>query len=254
MLHTKRVDKLFLRINFNNYKWVYFAEYLLATIVFLVFLLIHSYWELALLFVLILGVVVQLDFKGGRISYNTRMQKWIPDECFEWKSGVRNRFLLILCTWLTGFIFSFFVGSVPIAMMFLGIIFLTFLEKGEPYQMIIAHERSPNKFLLLKIKQQVTLLSILLAPLILSFLLFHYKLWYIPFVILLMFSILNVYAILVKYSFYEPNSKSAAAQTFFGIGIVFVMLPVFAPLVLLLTLRFYFKAKQNLSFYLNDYH
>ncbi|MDD2196029.1 MAG: hypothetical protein PHE03_03395 [Bacteroidales bacterium] len=253
LLHIKRSDKLFLKINFSNYKWICFAEYTLVAFAFLVFLIIHSHWYLALLLVFALGVIVQLDFKVTRVTYNTRIQRWIPNECFEWKSGVRNLFILTLCIWLVGFLFSFFVASVPFTMVVLGIISLSFLEKGEPYQMIIAYEKAPNNFLLLKIRQLVALLTIVCAPLILSFLVFHYELWYIPFVILLMFCILQVYAIFVKYSFYEPNSNSPATQMFVGIGIVGFMVPVLAPLVILLALRFYFKAKQNLNFYLNDY-
>lgn len=254
MLHIKREDKLFLRINFKSYKWIYFAEYTLAILVFLVFLIIHSHWYLALFLLLTLGIIVQLNFKTTRFNYNTRIQKWIPDECFEWRSGIRNSFILILCIWLVGFIFSFYVGSVPTAMVVLGVISLSFLEKGEPYQMVVAYEKGPNQFLYFKIRQQVVLLTIVYAPLIFSFLIFHYQLWYIPLLILLVFCILQVYATFVKYSFYDPNSKSSAAQMLVGIGIFGFLAPIFAPLVILLTFRFYFKAKNNLNFYLNDFH
>lgn len=254
MLHTKREDKFFLRINCNHFKWIYFVEYLLISLVLLVFLLIHNFWNIALLNIAALVIITQLDFKRNRTSYNTRIQKWIPDECFEWKSGVRNLFPIIVIIWLIGISFSFFVGSVPIALFILGIISLSFLEKGEPYQMIIAFEKESNKFLYLKIKQQIALLSVISAPMILSFLIFHYHLWYVPFIIFIIFCILQVYAILVKYSFYEPESKSAAAQIFIGIGLVCFMMPIFAPLIILLSLRFYVKAKHKLSYYLNDYY
>ncbi|MDD2550716.1 MAG: hypothetical protein PHD00_11545 [Bacteroidales bacterium] len=254
VLHIKRGDRLFLRINFNSYKWVYFVEYTLVTFPFLIFLMIHSYWYLALSMVFVLGIIVQLDFKINRISYNTRIQRWIPSQCFEWKSGARSSFILIVCVWLIGLLLSFFVGSVPISMMVLGVISLNFLENGEPYQMLVAYEKAPNKFLLLKIRLQVVLLSIVCAPLFLSFLVFHYQLWYIPLLILLVFCVLQVYSTFVKYSFYEPNSSSPAAQLLLGVGIVSFMVPVLVPLVFLLTFRFYFKAKQNLNFYLNDYH
>jgi len=254
MLHIKRGDKYFLRINFKSYKWIYFAEYTLATLVFLAFLIIHSHWCLALLLLLALGIIVQFDFKTTRFNYNTRIQNWIPNECFEWRSGIRNSFILILCTWLIGFIFSFYVGSVPTAMVVLGVISLSFSEKGEPYQMVVAYEKAPSQFLHLKIRQQVVLLTIVYAPLIFSFLVFHYQLWYIPLLILLIFCILQAYATFVKYSFYEPNSKSSAAQIFVVVGLVGFFAPIFAPLVILLTFRFYFKAKNNLNFYLNDFH
>jgi len=254
MLHTKREDKLFLKINFSNYKWIYFVEYLLISLVLLVFLLIHNFWNITLLTIVVIGIITQSDLKINRKNYNTRIQKWIPDECFEWKSGVRNLFPIIVIIWLIGFLFSFFVASVPIALFILGIISLNFLEKGEPYQMIIAFEKDPNKFLSLKIWQQLAIQTVISAPMIIVFQFFHFHLWYVPFIVYLVFCILQIYAILVKYSFYEPNSKSAAAQVFIGIGLVCFMLPVFAPLIIFLSLRFYLKAKQNLSYYLNDYY
>ncbi len=253
-LHNKRVDKLFLKINFNSYKWIIFFEYLLLSLVLLVSLVINGFWYLAIFTIAILGIIVQLNFSIKSKSYNTRIQKWIPNECFEWKSAVRTLFPIMLSIWLIGFSFSFFVASVPMAMAIIGIISLNFLEKNEPYQMITVFEKDPNKFLLLKIRRQLAMLLVIWAPLIISFQIFHYTLWYIPIVILLIFCILQVYSILVKYSFYQPNGKSAAAQIFVGIGIIGIMLPIFAPLVLLLSMRFYFKAKQNLSYYLNDYY
>ena len=254
MLHIKRGDKLFLRISFNSCNWIYFIEYTLVTFPFLIFLIIHGYWYLTLSMVFGLGIIVQLNFKVHRMPCNTRIQRWIPSSCFEWKSGVRSTFVIMVCTWLVGLVFSFFVGTVPIAMVVLGIISLKFLEKGEPYQMVVAYEKAPNKFLLLKIRQQVALLTIVCMPLLLSFLVFHYSLWYISVVILLMFSILQVYAIFIKYSFYEPNSKSSAAQIFISLGMLSFVVPVLLPVFFLLMLRFYFKAKQNLNFYLNDFH
>jgi hypothetical protein len=254
MLHTKREDKLFLKINFSNYKWIYLVEYLLISLVLLVFLLIHNFWNITLLTIVVIGIITQSDLKINRKNYNTRIQKWIPDECFEWKSGVRNLFPIIVIIWLIGFLFSFLVASVPIALFILGIISLNFLEKGEPYQMIIAFEKDPKKFLSLKIWQQLAIQTVISAPMIIVFQFFHFHLWYVPFIVYLVVCILQIYAILVKYSFYEPNSKSAAAQVFIGIGLVCFMLPVFAPLIIFLSLRFYLKAKQNLSYYLNDYY
>ena len=43
-LHNKRVDKLFLKINFNSYKWIIFFEYLLLSLVLLVSLVINGFW------------------------------------------------------------------------------------------------------------------------------------------------------------------------------------------------------------------
>lgn len=253
-LHIKRNDKIFLRVNFSNTKWIFFIEYLLLSLVLQVFLIVHSFGCLAFLNVAIIGIIVQLDFKRKQSRSNSRVLGWLPAECFEWKSGIRKHFPVILTIWLLGISFSFFVGGVPIALIVLGFIFLSFLEKSEPYQMVIAFEKDPNGFLSLKIRQQTAILLAVSAPLILSYQIFHFHLWYIPFIVLIVFCILLVYAILMKYAFYEPNGKSQAAQIFMVIGIVCLIMPIFAPIIVLLTLRFYLKAKKNLSHYLNDYH
>lgn len=254
ILHTKRTDKLFLRINFNHFKWIFFAEYLSISLILLVFLLIHEFWFIALAFILLVGTVLQIDVKNHRSGYNTKLQKWIPTECFEWKSGIRKMLPFILTIWILGFLFSFFIGSVPISLAILGIVFLSFQEKNEPLQMVLAFEKKPSKFLSLKIKQQSAILSVISIPLLLHFQIFHYRLWYIPIIMLIAFCLLQAYAIVVKYAFYTPNRESSASQIYTAIGVIGLILGVFAPIILLLLWYFYLKAKRNLNFYLNDYH
>jgi hypothetical protein len=253
-IHLRRGDKLFFRINFKRHKWIYFVEYLIISLALIISLLIHNYWHLALMAVAMQAHIILPGFEKKQMNINTPMHKWIPDECFEWKSGLRNLFSVIPGIWIAGILFSFFVGSVPIAMVLLGIISLNFFEKGESYQMVIAFEKGPNKFLFLKVKQHLAIFSAISVPLILSFMIFHYDLWYIPLIIYLAFSMLQVYAIVLKYSFYEPNTKLSAVSIFHGIGLICLIIPFLAPLIILLSLRFYLKAKKNLSYYLNDYH
>lgn len=254
LLHRNREDKQFLSFGFNHFRWIFYLEYLAISIILVVFLLIHKLWLLSLLAIVIPLVIAHVDIGKGQTRYHGRLLQWIPLECMEWRGGMRRMLPIVATVWLAGIVFSFFVGSVPAALLVIGVIVLNFYERCEPYPMLTALEKSPDGLLALKIRQHTYLVTLLSLPLMASFLVFHFSIWYVPFLIFILLYILQIYSIIAKYAFYEPNSKSLAAQLLVGIGFIGLIIPIFAPLVLLLMLRFYFKAKQKLNFYLNDFH
>jgi hypothetical protein len=253
-LQIKRRDKLFLKSHFANYKKILLAEYSLLSTPLLFCLTFHFQWAALAASLALTYFLPYLDFVPKQRGLNTKIQQLIPGLCFEWKAGIRKTLLLIVPIWMIGMATSFYIGSVPLVLFVLGLIPLNFYENGEPLQMLIAFERSSNKFLFQKIKMQTILFSILALPLMAAFLVFHPDRWYIPVVEYLLFISLHIYAILLKYAFYVPNSKSSAAQTFGAIGAIGTLIPFFIPLVWLLSVRFYFKSIKTLNFYLNDFN
>ena len=101
---------------------------------------------------------------------------------------------------------------------------------------------------------EYAIISFLVIPLIVSFVIFHIEKWYIPVFEYLIFSSLHIYIITIKYAFYEPDKKSAAAQIFGAFGVLGCLIPILLPVVWVLGIRFYFKSCKNLNFYLNDYN
>ena len=254
LVQTKRQDKSFLRTNFDNYKLIYFSEYLLLTSVVVVFLIIHLQWIPLFLLLLALYLIIHLDLKTRQSNLNTKIQQLIPDECFEWKGGIRQTLFIQISLWIIALCTSFFIGSVPIALFILGFFSFSFYEKSEPYQMILAYEMGTHRFLFHKIKMQISLFSIISLPLIAAFMVFHSEMWYIPIAEYFIFISLFIYSILTKYAFYEPNTNSTSAQIFVAIGALGGIIPVFLPVVWLLSIRFFFKSKEKLNLYLNDYN
>jgi hypothetical protein len=59
---------------------------------------------------------------------------------------------------------------------------------------------------------------------------------------------------MTKYAFYEPNIKSPAAQIYVALGALGGIIPVFLPVVWLMTILFYSKSVNKLNFFLNDYN
>jgi len=254
LMHSSRPDKPFLKTNFEFHQLIFLVEYLLGSSIVIAFLMFHFQWIPLFILLSAILLIIHFDIKTKNRSQNSGLQRLIPSACFEWKSGVRRSFYMIIPIWTIGLLTSFFVGSVPVTLFILGVIPLSFYEKGEPYQMIIAFEKGTNQFLWHKIKMQILLYSVLSLPLIVAFLVFHHKLWYIAVIEYLIFSSLFVFLILTKYAFYEPNSKSSSAQIFGAIGTLAGIIPLFLPLVWIMSIRFYFKSKENLNFYLNDFN
>ena len=253
-IQTKRKDKVFLKTNYEKYKLIYFTEYVALSFIAIIFLTINLQWIPLLILLTAFCLIIQLDIKMKQRSLNTKLQLMIPSECFEWKAGVRKTIFILIPIWFIGFFTSFLTGSVPIVMFILGIIPFSFYETGESYQMIIALEKSPNSFLFQKIKMQIWLYSVISLPLIAAFIVFQSKIWYIPIAEYFIFISVHTYTILTKYAFYEPNNKSQAAVAFGTIGALGGIIPVFLPVVWLLSIRFFFKSLENLKIYLNDFN
>jgi len=254
LVQTKRQDKVFLQASFYHYRLVCYAEYLLITLPVTVLMVYHAQWISVLILLPVLYCITCLDFKPKQRTLNTRIQQWIPSACFEWKGGIRKTLLILLPLWIAGLCTPFTLWTVPIVLFIIGIIPFSFYEQGEPYQMITAFEMGTKRFLFHKISMLILLYSVLAIPLMVAFLAFHYEHWYIPVAEYFIFLSLYIYLITTKYAFYEPNIKSPAAQTFQAIGALGGLIPVFLPVVWLLTIRFYFRSKETLNLYLNDYN
>jgi len=252
-IQLRRGDKLFLKSHFSNYKLLILAEYVVISFPIFLLLVIHRQWG-SLLYFLSLLLIVHFDLKPRYYSLNTKLQTFIPSDSFEWIAGIRKQLFIIMPIWIISAGTSFFIGSVPIAIFILGISIFSFYEKGEPYQMILSYEINAKKFLFLKAKRQIQFFSILTIPLIGLFLVFNFNRWYIPITEYLIFCFIHIYVIMTKYAFYEPNKKSPAAQTIGGIGVLGGIIPIFLPVVWVLTIWFYIKSINNLNYYLDDYN
>jgi hypothetical protein len=251
IIHAKRQDKLFLNIHFKNYKLILLTEYLILSLPVLMVLLYHKYRLICIIHLLLTVSLPFFKFTPKNKNLNTKIQQLVPKQSFEWKSGLRKNLFIIMPLWIIGMASSFFMPSVPVVLFILGIIFISFYEKAEPLQMLLASEMSSSKYIINKIKFQLTIFSLISFPLIIGFIIFHYDKWYIPAVEYCAFVLIYVFVIISKYAYYKPGTSSNIAQLFIALSIV---VPVFIPFLGLLSIYYYFKAKKNLNTYLNDYN
>jgi hypothetical protein len=230
-------------------------EYLFVSLSLLVCLFIHFQWIPSLIYLSGLFFISQLNLPEKMKTRNTRLQKWIPDGNFEWKSGVRKTMYIFISIWLLGMIFSFSPVGVPLSQLLLLIIILSFYDNIEPYGMIIAYEKNSSAFLFYKLKNSLLPFFLLSLPLIALFVFFHSHIWYVSLIIFCLSIIILSYFILIKYAFFSFPGKLSSPYSFWSIiGVIGVCLPVFAPVLILLIIYFYSKAKTNLNAYLNAYN
>lgn len=254
IIHVKRPDKRFLKVNVANHHGILFFEYVLLAIPLLVCQLYLHYFEVAAITILALVVIPFTGFSIQRKGLNNRFIRAIPDEAFEWKSGVRRYFIFMAMVWLVGIFASNYVGSVPVAIVLLGLVMVNFYEYGEPLPILMSQELEANKFLFRKILIVQAIFSVVLLPLIIAFFIFHPELWFIPVIEYVLISFILWYAILLKYAFYKPNQQLIAGQIFTAIGAMSLFLPFLIPLLWILSVRFYFKSITNLKSYLDDFN
>ena len=254
-IHAKRSDRIFLNINMEFDKLIYGVEYIVLSIPLIICLLLRRQWlTIICLVICILGISsLKINQNKQRKTLNTHLQQLIPYGMYEWKAGIRQYFFPIAITWLLGLIMAFFFASVPVALFIIGLLIFDFYKINESWQILLSCQRNADKFLYFKIKQHVTLFSIITLPLIVAFMIFHFENWYIvvaEFVILLS---VHIYAILLKYAFYS-HDRNEVNPVFLMVGLFIGLIPITTLVLWLLSMYIFCKAKKNLIFYLNDYN
>lgn len=252
-VHVKRKDINFLQINCEGLKTTVFIEYAIFSSILPVFLVIQGFYLLAILHFTLLAAWVQITPKSRQSNATNLLVNWIPPTYFEWKSGFRRIVIVLLLAELITIAFIHFSLAAPIGLIVISILTIPTLEHNESYQMITAYEKPSTLFLFQKIKQQLLMLFMLSLPLLIIHPILHFSEWFYPLLVLLAIFILHIYAVLVKYAFYESSKASSAAQMFITIGLFCMLIPIFIPLLFVLSIYFFFKANQKLSIYLHDY-
>lgn len=253
-IQIKRKDKVFLNIYAKKPQIIFLIEYLILSIPLIIPLIYYDLWTWLFLFLLSLPLIPFLNLNIKHNSINSVFQRIIPNDNFEWKAGMRKNIILLISLWIIGLITSFYFMSVPIIIFVLGVIILNFYEKPEPLQILLAQELNTKMFLRKKIINHLIVFYSMITPLILLSVAFNPEYYYILLIEFFAFSFLLIYTILLKYAFYKPNIKSGATQIFTNIGVIGLVIPIFIPLIIILSIRFLFKASNNLNFYLNDYN
>lgn len=253
-IHWFRPDYEFLRIYFSDHMKICWVEYLLISAPMLVGLALSSHSYLLPIYILALLVFIWLVQPSRRGAGKARGLKFIPATYFEWKSGLRKYYYPMLAFWLIGLFFSFHMAAGILSILIIGLISLGFYDQCESEAMLLAPQASPVGYLLSRIKGLILISGGIYLPHLVLFVVFHPQHWYVIMILTLVTMSYQLYALTIKYAFFEPHSKSGKNTILLSLGALVFVLPFILPAIWVLTIRLYFQSINKLKFYLDDFN
>lgn len=251
-LQFMRKDKTFVYQHIERPHQEIFGEYVVLTLPFTLTSLLTSNWYCFPLIILCLWIVPFFRFTLKQQTYLKDLSSIIPASNFEWISGFRKSFMLIVPVYLLALGLSFF-RIVPLFLLwFITAQIISFYNEPESLQILREGDKKPVSFLWNKLKTHTGYMLLFYAPVLLLSMLFNPGDWLIDLLFLCSQVSLLGFAICMKYKYYEPDNMSIAGKIVVAIILITSVVPFLFPVPLLMAVYYFGKATSNLKQYLHD--
>jgi hypothetical protein len=272
LIHISRKDKLFLKMYFNRSYHIFLVEYLTLAFPVIVACCIFKKWIIIVALLLLCILIPLISFSSGsgiissvfrlllnpfRSNFNFRLRINIPindPKSFEWISGFRRYFIIIVPVYILLLAFSFKAYVAPVAMIVLSLLVSGFYFYGESREFIELYSNNYKTFLLQKIRQSLKHLLVMFMPIVFISLIFQFGTWYYILGAVVIAALIQIITIIFKYALFTENADLGRNGIIVTINIVCILLPFLWPLPIIMCIRYYFKAQTNLKKYLNDFN
>ena len=251
-IQVNRKDKRFIRTASENAYKAVFTEYFILSLPFTAMSLFTPNWYC---FILTTGAIFIASFIDITFNQTTKIKnlsKYIPPNNFEWIGGVRKNLYLILFIYILALALCFLNFVSLFLLWFLSTIILSFYIECEPLNLLLLNEEKPGRFLIKKTKEHAKIFIFFTLPILIAYTIFNFETFWITVFIFCCFLINLFFGITLKYSSYQPNEKLVVNNTLMAIAQTGIIIPFLIPIPLLMSLRNYQRAKENLSNYLDD--
>ncbi len=251
-IHTHRADIEFGFHMIERPVVNFFAEYFLFSIPFTSLALFSANWYLFPIMVLGMLLIAGLRITPPQRTLFPHLSMIVPPASFEWISGMRKNAIQVGLVLATGLVFS---GAKFLPMLSLWLftaIITSFYQECEPMNVLLARlPESSGRFLWTKIVHHSMLLMTAFLPILIINGWFHPELLWLT----ALFAVLQLcplcYAILLKYSRYEPGRHLPGNSIPIFVAYVSVVLPFLLPVTVLMSARSYRVGTKNLAVYFN---
>ena len=249
---VKRKDKVFVYTHLQNpYREIY-LEYVALIFPFAVTCLLTDNWIMLPILLISLWLVPLLKYTTKQKTYFKNISKIIPAYNFEWISGFRKSFLLLILLYLLSVAFSWFRILPLFLLWFITVTICSFYTECEPLVILKEGNFSSKEFLWKKLLRHSKYLTLIYTPILIINILFNPEYWLLILLFIPIQLSLLCLAICLKYSTYEPNTNSIGNSILFSVISIGSIIPFLLPLPLLMAVNAFGKAKRNLNTYLND--
>jgi hypothetical protein len=209
-------------------------------------------WDHALLLHALAAIVSLLRPKAGGLQLGF-ISRLVPAEQFEWISGLRKNFYVILPLLLTAIVLSPVKFFCLVALFLLNTIVLGFYGIYEPRHMLNPRNLEPTEFIDRKVNYSIKMLLLTNGPLLLVNALFYPESAWFSVCFLFGFVLLTACAVNIKYTHYRPNELQGFHADFL-ILYGSILLPYLLPLAIYLYYSNRKKAVANLLTHQHDPH
>jgi hypothetical protein len=207
-------------------------------------------WRYTFLLLISISFLPLLKIQSSSPKLNF-IHKIIPDEQFEWLSGIRSNFLFLIVLGIAVVFFSPVKLFAIVALFVFNTVLAGFYGYFEPRLMLNPQNLSIKKFLSLKIKFFVKVILITNIPILVVNSIFNTEAALFNLFFLLGFILLAATSVYIKYATYKPNESMGFSMDYL-ILIFSVILPYLLPLGIFIFFSTRKKAAHNLLNYLND--
>ncbi len=256
-LQVMRRDKVFLSNQFEDSYFKIIPEYSLYVLPFVIPLLFSKYFYLIAIVILSVILIPLLKIELKERTGARFLGKIVSPKDFEWLSGLRKRRFYFGFLLAAAYAFSFVLIVSLFLIWFLTTLIFEFYRDCEPLNMLRVNGYSAGKFLFVKILRHSFLYAVLFVPALVLNSLFNPETVFINSMFLIVQFTVLVLAILMKYRIYTPLDSLQGLYIILIVIQVVTVLPLFiggipllSVLPLILCVRFYYSAKNNLKEYL----
>ena len=254
ILHVRRGDYHFIQLVEERPARIYCMDYcLLAIPLCLIGTLRGFYW---ISFFMLSGcwLISKIKQPVRHIGKGITPPRFIPEDAFECKAGIRKNGIILLLIYTGGYAVSWLPYVSFIFLWLFTCVIGDFFYQAEPLTILCVKELPARRFLSWKIKMYIRLYLSAMVPPCLLYTLLHPADWIAGAFFLLSGTMNIVLMILSKYASYTPDMKIRAGQIANGLSLLGMILPFLTPLTLFLLLKKYPASCHNLKTYLYAYN
>jgi hypothetical protein len=247
-----RNDKQFVYIHIRKPHFEMYTEYLAFSFIFSAGSLFTDNWICFPVLAAALFLIPYLKFTVKQKTYFRTISSVIPASDFEWISGFRRSFGILIPLYLLAIGLSWFRILPLFILWFMTVTMASFYTECEPLHILKEGDLSSTKLLKRKLTRMMIYISILYIPVLVVNTIFNPEYWILNLLFIPLQMSLVGYSVCLKYSSYEPGKNAIGNNVVLSLVSLGSLIPYFLPIPLLMTLFTYGKAKKNLTNYLND--
>jgi uncharacterized MnhB-related membrane protein len=247
-----RNDKKFIYNNIYSPHRAIFFEYLAFTLPLIATSLFTKQWYCFPALLVLLTLVPFQTLTVSRKTYFDTIGKVFSAKNFEWLSGFRKSFVLLLPMYVLALVFSWLKFFPLFILWIMTVVIMGYYNEFEPLHILRAQAESSTLLLKQKISRHLMLLCALYGPVLFLNSCFQPDYWVVNLIFGIVQCSLLAFSICYKYYMYQPNQKLLAAGMLPMLLALGSLVPFITPVPFVLTFAYYGKARQNLNTYLGD--